>query len=338
MIISTSAGVSKLQQAVPIERYFQIVGIPECAGMGVRNTDAPEWACDTIWRLDMRREIERYLFAAQEEIESHLGFHLIPRYTENEQHSVYSTIVTQWGYVIAAGTEAFEDIALAETVDLTSDPAVIGPVITDVTDEDEIVVYQSGTDRVLIPSAITIAGGTVTIEIPRCRLVVDENNPAEGWDYSDDTLFINEVDIRRRYTDTTSQVRLVRLRCDGYSSDLITDGYVVIRNGRLGIINIADTLTGTCLCNDYSTLYINYLSGLDKPSSQLEDAVVRLAHSRMPEEVCSCAPAHNLWLRDQKQPDVVDRQRLNCPFGLSDGAWIAWQIVQNLQLIRGMTL
>lgn len=332
MIIPTAAAISRLEMAVPIERYFQIVGLSECAGMGVLRSDDNAPYCQAIWTRPMRQEIERYLLEAQEEIEQQLGFYLTPRYTVAEQHAYSRTVFTNWGYVIAMGIEAFETIAADVPVDHTSDPAIIGPLPTSATDINEIVIFHPNTTSVIIPSDVEIAGGQLTVEIPRCRLLIDDDNPTTGWDYNDLDLFEETVDIMRRYTDTTDPGEAVYYDPCSYA-ERTTAIRAYVRNNRLGVVDIFAYCPTTL-----QAVRLNYLSGMSVITRQMEDAVVRLAHSKMPEEVCSCAPAHNLWLRDQHVPEVLTRERLGCPFGLNDGAWIAWRFVQAARLVRGSNL
>jgi len=58
----------------------------------------------------------------------------------------------------------------------------------------------------------------------------------------------------------------------------------------------------------------------------------------MPEEPCGCEVAQRLWRRDRHVPEVLTRERINCPYGLSDGAWQAWRFTQSMKLVRGRVL
>ena len=81
-----------------------------------------------------------------------------------------------------------------------------------------------------------------------------------------------------------------------------------------------------------------YLSGLTALSQQMKSALVRLAHTKMPEELCGCDTYTRLWARDRHVPDVLTRERINCPFGMMDGAWEAFKIVQRLKRRKAMVL
>lgn len=81
-------------------------------------------------------------------------------------------------------------------------------------------------------------------------------------------------------------------------------------------------------------IYINYYAGLTDVPDLLEDAVVRLAHARMPESPCGCSIMARAWKRDTKVPETIAYNRYKSAFGLEDGAWAAWQIAQEMKLRR----
>lgn len=45
-----------------------------------------------------------------------------------------------------------------------------------------------------------------------------------------------------------------------------------------------------------------------------------------------------MWTRDRNTPDVLTAERLNCSFGFSDGAYIAWRFANAMRLQMGMAL
>jgi hypothetical protein len=71
---------------------------------------------------------------------------------------------------------------------------------------------------------------------------------------------------------------------------------------------------------------------------QVEDAIVRLAHSKMPDEPCGCDMLQRHWKRDRNIPQVLTRERINCPFGLSDGAWFAYRQAATLKIWKASIL
>jgi len=58
----------------------------------------------------------------------------------------------------------------------------------------------------------------------------------------------------------------------------------------------------------------------------------------MPKEPCACDIVQYYWERDRNMPEAFTRERANCPFGMSDGAWIAWRFAQTLKTVRGGVL
>jgi hypothetical protein len=174
------------------------------------------------------------------------------------------------------------------------------------------------------------------------------DNPEVGWEYADvATWGETTVDVKRVYNDISTQAHLISNHsCSAYCSStgcstFIQDACGYIRDPELGIIELypADYSGGVwtrrnCGCGGYGQEQLNYMSGLEM-NSQVEDIIVRLAHSKMPKEPCGCEPIRAMWARDRLQLDTYTRERINCPFGTSDGAWIAWRWVENIKLVRG---
>lgn len=341
--------------AVPIIKYFKIIEMAECAGFGVNNPADVHYSCSPIWSKQNRDLMQQYLLEAQEEIEQVVGYPLTPRWFANEQQYYSYPVKTRWGKVIEAGVKATTDISLGVVVDHTADPAVIGPVVTTVTDEDEIFVYHPGTDIEIVPSAVTISGGNVTIQIPRCRMVKTAlvDNDGNGLDYDDTSNFEATVDIKRVYNDASTNATLVWPHRCGAScaangcSEYTQTACMYIRNSETGAIDVQPatysdgTWTGTtvsCCNGNPQIVRLNYRAGLTPLTQQAENAIIRLAHAKLPYNLCGCDMWDRMWERDRAVPDVLTRERLNNPFGLSNGAWVAWQFAKSMPLIRGYVL
>ena len=86
--------------------------------------------------------------------------------------------------------------------------------------------------------------------------------------------------------------------------------------------------------HNYELVRLNYQAGLRTLDTAMKSALVRLAHARMASEPCGCDIVRRLWERDRKAPDVLSRERLNCPFGPSEGAWVAYKLAQSRKLYR----
>lgn len=336
--------------AISLPRYAKIIGYSDCQFFGVSNSGDTIYSCRDIWTKRQREEVADYLREAQDMIEGVAGYPLSPTWIADERHDFISPVISKMGTIIASGIQAYEDIELCSPFILTApstgvlSTVTVGPIATTVTDPGEIHIFYPGEDQEIIPEKITIAGGFVTIRIPRCRLVKYDlqDNSETGLEYSDDDNFETCVDVKRVYTDTSTQAVIIakRLNCNDRCADVEYTGCQHLTKPELGIMGISmatysegvwirSCLTG---CDVPFALKINYFAGLQTLTRQAESAIIRLAHSLMPEAPCGCEDAKRLWSRDRTQPDVLTAERLNCPFGLSDGAWVSWKFANTLSL------
>jgi len=365
-VVPAESTLTEEESAVSLPRYAQIIQSPECAFFGVSRDADTDYECRDIWMKHYRDNIQRYLAEAQEEIEDEIGYFLMPRFVVGAQTDGIPErqidaqpygfpVLARWGHPIGAGIKATTSIADGAAVDHTADPAVIGPVATTVTDTDEVKVYHPGTEVEIHPSVISISGGFITVTIPRCRMVKASlaDNPSGGLDYDDVTNFEATVDIVREYCDPSTHATLVWPHqcssvdaCSCTCSDYTQDGCIYIKDAVIGELDVLPATysggawsrkTAIC-CGEPQLIQLNYRAGLTSLTRQQEDAIVRLAHAKMPEEPCGCEIAQRLWARDREIPSALTRERANCPFGMSDGAWSAWRFAQTFKLVRGMVL
>lgn len=311
MIVQTEQNLD-FKSAVTLEQYSWLIGYDECAIHGVYNPDTfVDDACRAIWTQRQRNYIQRYFQEAQEELENETRRLFSPTWitgnladTGNSRLTDIQTCKvsyhTKWNNLIAMGRKTLHEIALGEVIDYTTgDPILIGPIAIDtsiVQDVDFVKVMYPGTTVEINPSKVYIAGTDMYIEIPRCRLVDYDlrDNPVAGLVYSDDSNFQSEVDIVYYYT-----------------VDLNS------------IVEFGDGTAG---------LY--YLAGEVIPTTQQIDMIIRLAHSKMPDEPCGCEVAQAFWKRDRNIPEILTAERLQCPFGINDGAWIAWQWAKSMKKLK----
>lgn len=348
------------EACVSLARYAEICELNENAFWGI-NDGTDGGACQHIWTQKERNRIARYLAEAQEEIEQVTNYPLCPRWFADEQHPYGFPVHSKWGKVIEAGREASATIALATAPSYVTDPAVIGPIATTVTDEDEVHVYYPGSTREITTDEVTIAGGNVTIKIPWCRLVdpASFDNPATGLAYADPTIYTPSVDVLRVYNDhstegglvwphrTTSDCTCTCNACCGTCGEYAINACIYIRNTETGAMDLLPATyanavwtaaCSTCYCESPSYVRLNYKAGLNPITYQAEDAVIRLAHAKMPLPPCGCGLIQELWTRDRNTPEVLTAERLNCSFGLSDGSWVAWRFAHAMRLQRGLAL
>ncbi len=339
------------EPAISLARYSQIVGYRDCAFWGVNSSADTDYACRRAWSQAERMEIDRYLREAQEELEREIRYFLAPSWVADEEHIYRYPLILRWGHIIEAGILSDTVLSAGEVPDYSGDPAIIGPVALGACPASDVHLYHAGTDVEITPSKTTVAGGNITFEVPLCRLVAETywDNPEDGWDYADSATWrAATVDVRCRTTDPGTQASLL-WRSAGNAcrscSGTTRTACVYIRRGELGIVDVtratyaagtwtpASTLC-TCGCNP-QWVRVSYRAGLQELGRQAEDAIVRLAHSKMPEEPCGCSVTQRLWKRDRNVPQTMTRERVNCPLGMSDGAWIAWRWAQVMRLVRG---
>lgn len=282
-----------------------------------------------------------YLHEAQEDLEEIIQYPIGKKWFSYERHKPKTSILTKFGKIIASGIQATTNLSLAATVDLTVDPCVItiNP-IAQPSDYSEIHVFHPATDvEIIFSNILWDAVNGLRIYVPKCRLIATayEENPPEGWVYSDNTHFEATVDVKRIYNDPTTQARLVyRKPLTDFDQELykVTDQY--IQRADIGLMEIK-FLTSDC-CNDYEWLDVNYCAGTEEVSRSMENAIIRLAHSKMATEPCGCDITQRMWKRDRFVPEILTRERINCPFGMSDGAWYAWKWANNKELVRSSPL
>lgn len=351
---------------VPLPRYAELMEINENAFFGLNDGTGSE-PCDHIWTHAERKRIARYLHEAQEEIEQVTGYPLCPTWFENEAQPYGYPVHAKWMKVLQCGFKNSSIVAAASVVSYTTDPAVIGPVATTVTDVDEIRVYYPGTTIEIAPSSVIIAGGNVTITIPWARLVapIHFENPADGWDYDDippsaSTPYTTTVDVKREYLDDSIQAGLIWphhssagcdcdcAECGGTCGEYSVNACMYIRDAETGAIDVLeaahDVTTGwtancsTCYCEYPSIIRLNYQAGLAEITTQMEEAVIRLAHAKMSYAPCGCSTIQDTWARDHKEIENPSPEQTMCPFGTLSGAWFAWRQVQMAKNQRALAL
>ncbi len=348
--------------ALSLPEYASIIGYDECAFFGVAYDGQIEYDCRMFWTEWQRMDVYRALVEAQELMESVLGYPLCPtwiagapeqfgeqRYVDTQELSS-NPLLTKWGHIIAAGVQAESTLQADATVTYSVEPATVGPLTVTISDTAEVKVFYPGTDREIKPQRMTYSGGQLTIYIPRCRLVETPNTTDDGMAYTDTNNFLAAVDVKRIYNDPSVAATLVAPhQCSGSGCTCSTVGCseytqtacMYTRDKRLGIVDIvpatysAGAWTRVINCDhNYELVRLNYQAGLRTLDTAMKSALVRLAHARMASEPCGCDIVQRLWERDRKAPDVLSRERLNCPFGPSEGAWVAYKLAQSRKLYR----
>jgi hypothetical protein len=330
--------------AVSLVDYAALVGYRECAFFGVNHPDNAQYACREIWTQSQRTMVADALAQAQEMIEIELGYFLVPKWTTAERHVWACPILTDHGYVIAPGVVSDTLIEAGSIVNYGADPAVV--IVNGVTcAAGNIHVFHAGTNDEILPTAMTLVAGLLTISIPWCRLVDPANwdNPEAGWSYTDMSIYATEVDVRCITNDESVNATIIcRDRCT--CGDTRHSGCMYVRQPKIGSVSVspADYVGGAwvkrMICCHPGWVELNYLSGKATLDRSAEMAIVRLAHSLLPSEPCGCDIVHAMWARDREVPTLLTRERLNCPFGVAAGAWFSWVWTARQALRRGSVL
>lgn len=354
---STSSFAANITSAISLPRYAYLIQYPECAFFGVRVETEMTGQCREFWTQYERDNVAKYLAEAQEEIENEIGYLLSPRWivgtladepTQNDryvdQQKYTRPIVARYPKIIEAGIMATAEIINGLAVNYAVEPAAIGAFASTAA-SDEIHVYHPGTDIEVIPSAINISGGMVTVYVPRCRLVKVALQNETNLDYDDLTNFEVTVDVKRIYNDpSTNAVLAWPHSCNEMCSingctERTQTGCIYLSNPMLGIMTVqpatyADSAWSggslTC-CGRPSVARLYYRAGTKTLTRQAEDAILRLAHSKMPNTPCGCDVTRNMWDNDRFVPEVLTRERINSPFGSSNGAWTAYRFAQTMK-------
>jgi len=326
--------------AIPLARYAQIVGVPECNFFGVYRDDPDIHSdCPNIWTQEQRDELEQALWAAQQMMEKELTYPLSPQFFESETHEVDTRCyLLKWRHMIGAGTRLDEDVSIGFSISHASDPVTVSVPYALGTDPEEVRIYHPGTDVLIPPSAATIAGGNYIATIPRCRLVKWSlrYNPISGLLYTDTTNFESTVDIKRVSLDETDQASFRRTGCASSDcSETLASGCIRVRDSEISSVEARIT-SPACMYGDF--LDINYQAGLTSIPFRLEEAVIRLAHSLMVATPCPCDGVRSLWARDRDIPDGAELERVASEFGFSNGAWFAWQRAQAEKIFGGSNI
>lgn len=342
--------------AVPLSRYAKLIGYEEAAFWGVVWENQYLRGCDPLWSEYQRMTVQNALAEAQQEIEQAVGFPLCPTYISgtyndnprwHDQQPYTWNIIARYPRIIAAGVPVVSILESESLIDYDEIDGlgVIGPIATTSTDAREIKIFYPDSSREITPSKVTISGGNVTIQIPKYRMVKQEflNVVEGGVDYQVIGNFLSSVDVKRIYTDPSTQATLVRPNCRnnncaGGCYECTRDACIYLTDAMLGIMRVTpadwdadlgEWNTRRVCAGNYSLVRLNYLAGVRTLDLQAEMTIVRLAHSKMGKPPCSCDKTAGMWQHDYDITGAVTRERVNCPFGLSNGAWHAWKWAQS---------
>lgn len=338
------------EMALKLWKYARWLHYSEYAFYGISHADNEKYACREIWTKDQRDEIARYLVEAQFDLEDVIGYPLNPRWFTDEQHRYGSILKARWGEIISAGVEEITVLEASASVNLVLDPSTV-TIATALTSTDGIRVFYTQEDQEIFPYKMEITGGNLVIYIPKSRLLKWDllNNPSEGYDYADSSIYQQNVKVQLHETDPSINADLVWAHsCDSICSSSGCSEYtntacIYIRNNSLGLVDVVPaeysggswgTNITTCCRGNPQYARLNYRAGKQTLPHLMENAIISLAHARMQDPPCGCSEALRIWKRDSAVPRLLTAERIECPFGYSDGAWRAWKYANSQAIMQ----
>jgi hypothetical protein len=284
-------------------------------------------------------------------IEDQLNTHLVPRWEEeNYVFTGYSPIQLEWKQFQEAGRRATSIYENSAPVTYAGETGTVTVAHGGVGSWDEVRVfyvdgnYQDGPE----PSLVEFGPNNIRITFPKERLVrpslmmtgvYERNMQYQPVDWADNSNFCQALTVAREYTDTTNQACLrLRQSCTTACTWTTQSACVRVEDAELGWVNVhpATYRNGAWAYARYTYFpeqaFVYYQSGLTSLPAGMFDAVVRLAHTLMPNDPCpsGAEPLSNHWERDRSLTTSMTRERQNCPWGAFEGAWYAWNYVTNL--------
>lgn len=353
-----------------LEDYARFLGMAENALYGIVRVDDPATGCDDFyWDETDRYKMTRAIQQAERMLETHLGHPLKPVYFCDERYPFRGCDVKlRRGNVLSLGAkvETVIGLGVATGVAVQADEYTLTATV-DFAECHEIVVYYPGQTRWEIkPSKVVISGTTVSITIPRSRLLkpeylIDFKNDGDRPIYETASYFLETVDVYRRFADLAQAAMFVWYRkscgCASNTACLHTTvnpgqvltqaGTGVIVDSRLGLIKIEPaTLNQTTgdleseswtECHDPDSILISYLAGVHQDCDdncpevtdpEITRAIIALAHSNLPRPICGCDPVKMFYEMDAFSPKPDEGPTIFSPFGTTRGQNLAWGVVK----------
>lgn len=388
---------SKIRTLLSIDEWAAIVGIPGWIFNQVRHDERPlRGNCEDYWLQSShysdpnhpigRDEVARAIATAEQRMADSAGFFMAPKWVCAEKikwpqpkrgyQVSYPILQTRWGYLISGGIEAYDQITLYPTPIVYSDEDGDGVLDTGTItynlyleeyDDCEIVVVPPGEDPYsedwrIRPLEIEIDATTnvLTITGPRWMFVnPDEWNQLEPLLLSDDTAFLETVDLYRHYNKTyPTQAEYVWLgdACSTSCSETCQDACMTVLNERLGHFEAKTATWGSgawvttnWTVQNYTPSRVNawYYSGYrdyscedcDFMPEQLKQAIVSLANVYLRTPPCACGIAAERLSKDREEQEMdnINVALAKTAFGTAAaGAVFAYSIVSGLpQIGRG---
>ena len=335
---------------VTMSRYAARLHESEMDFWGVYRGPGPIDPPSRYWLGTERRMLGEHLRDAAALIESFMCCHLKPRWNRREEEA-YRGLPhpLNWKRFVRGGIRATSIYEVAAEIIYVGDYGYVTVAHGGVGAEREVRVWYDDTELPIEYSEIVFGVANIELTIPRWRLVdpevmLERDNDNRGVMWETDSNFLTTLTVGREYNDPSEQGEFIAqyasalCGCGATCERCCQTACVVPSHPRIGTVNLYPatyedglwTITH-CLRYNPDTVRISYQSGLSTIPYELEDAVIRLAHTLMPDNPCPVGrdPQHRFWMRDRRIPDTLTRERVNCPWGEMNGAWYAWNVVVN---------
>jgi len=255
----------------------------------------------------------------------------------------YNPTSLDWKAFIQAGQRKTSVYAAHATVSYGGDWAKVTVPSGGVGSKDEIrVFYADGTHTYgPEPSKIKVGPNNIIITWPKVRMVKPELSTRHNLpvDFDDNNNFVETITVAREYNDPSVQaVVRTRRNCNTTACQESTETACIFPSEReLGYVAIYPACYGggqwrrrTAFQGIPDVAFLHYQSGLKTLPPGWDQAIIRLAHTIMPEAPCPTGhqPQDRFWSRDRNMSHSQTRERINCPWGLMDGAWYSWMFFE----------
>lgn len=315
---------------VNLDKYEEYIGIDDIPYNGWTETGEPNYWCRYVWKQTDRERMAAALATSRELIEQQLGYTIFPHWFEetillDDLSKIYKL---SWGMGIEFGTKVSKFID-SPSVSYSDDVGTVIVNYASTLPTDEIEVRYNGEDIIIHHTNVDRLSPTqVMVSIPQCRLMDPSKFKNSKIYYSDISNYVTLVDVYRVYNDDT-------LTLVDSNGEQLENLEVIWYDKRLGEVCISG-----CVCNsgcnlcDIQKVFVRYKAGLTYWSAALYSALVRLAHVNLPSEPCGCEGVVQIWKGDREDATATSKVANN-PWGLTKGAYFAWNTVSELRLGHG---
>jgi len=326
------------QIGLSIDRYAELMGWGIVGFNGLnRPDDREDVECDGIWLQSSRDRLGMSLLRAEQMREDELQYHVGIKYVVDELATYRNPISLNKKHLKEIGVPTVADISTGVALNLGAETDPNDPVtltVASTVSASEVRIYYPDEDYEITPTSITTDGATLTIKIPRSRLVKPSLNDdrEDTLSYYENDNFLETVDVKRFYMEPDGGCQYFwRNPCDACVTDCTIKyqdacSRIKTKRGyRLSTIHCEPACYSSGAWSTASWTYSDEPDGIQVSySSGVEDLLTftrtaRLAHTLMPYCPCDCKAVSVIWEEDR---DRVPQTWT--PYGNRQGAVNAW--------------